>query len=72
MNINTRFKIINMNYYNYLKDNSPWIKELSRNSNNIDKFIDFIKEKYTLKFTDKIENITQKIDMISNVLSALK
>jgi len=72
MNINTRFKIINMNYYNYLKDNSNWIKELSRSKNNIDNFISFIKNKYNLKISDRLENMVEKIEMISNVLSALK
>ena len=35
-------------------------------------FIDFIKDKYSLKLSDRIDNIINKIDMINGVLSALK
>lgn len=66
-------KILNTkNYYQYLKENSNWFKELSRDDNNIYKFIEFTKDKYKLRATDKLSNAIDSIDLISNVLSVLK
>lgn len=59
------------NYYNYLKENSFWIKDLNRN-NNIKEFEEFIKNKYHLKATDRLSEAIDNIDLISNVLSAIK
>ncbi|MBR1417184.1 MAG: hypothetical protein IJ572_05135 [Bacilli bacterium] len=73
MTINTQMKILNTkNYYQYLKENSNWFKELSRDDNNIYKFIEFTKDKYKLRATDKLSNAIDSIDLISNVLSVLK
>ena len=73
MTINTQMKISNTkNYYQYLKENSFWIKELNRNDKNLEKFIDYCKEKYSLRVTDKISNVIDNIDLIQNVLSTLQ
>ena len=72
MSIETRLNILNNGYYNYLKENSYWIKELSRSSNNFEKFREFIKDKYSLRLSNKLEDITDKISFISNVLNTLK
>ena len=60
------------NYYQYLKDNSIWIKDLNRDENNINKFIEYCKDKYSLKVTDKISNAIDNIDLLQNVLSIIK
>ncbi len=73
MTINTQMKLLNSkNYYQYLKENSNWIKELNRNDNNFDDFINFCKDKYSLRITDKISNVIDNIDLIQNVLNVLK
>ena len=55
-----------------LKLNSYWIKELNREHNNVKLFINDMKVKYRLRTTDKISDAIDNIDLISNVLSALK
>ena len=72
MTIYIQNKIKKDNYYNYLKENSNWIKELSRSDNNINNFIEFIKDKYSLKLTDRLNNTLDKIDMINKVLTIIK
>ena len=72
MTLNTQMKILNTkNYYQYFKENSNWIKELNRDENNIKNFIEFIKDKYSLKLTDRIENIINGAETLSNVLEIL-
>lgn len=55
-----------------LKVNSYWIKDLNRDSTSVKKFKDDMKVKYKLRTTDKISDAIDNIDIISNVLSALK
>ena len=56
----------------FLKQNSNWIKELNRDSNNYRKFTAAMKEKYHVKMTDKISDAMDNIDLISSVLDVLK
>lgn len=55
-----------------LKYNSYWLKELNRNPLSLKSFKDEIKAKYHLRATDKISDAIDNIDLISNVLNALK
>ena len=73
MTITTQMKIINTkNHYQYLKENSNWIKELNRHDNNINNFFDYTKDKYNLRITDKINDFVDNIDTLQKVLSILK
>ena len=73
MTISTQMKIINSkNYYKYLKENSNWIKELNRNDDNLPKYQEFVKDKYSLRISDKITDFIDNIDTIQKVLSVLK
>ena len=46
MEINLQYKIKNTKgYYEYLKDNSWWIKNLSRNPNSFNDYQNYLKEK---------------------------
>ena len=73
MDISLQIKIKNTkNYYKYLKENSFFFKELNRNSINYKKFEDFVKEKYRLKITDKIEDVYNNIELISSILKNIK
>ena len=58
--------------WDLLKQNSYWLKELNRDSLNVKKFKEDMKIKYKLRTTDKISDAIDNIDLISNVLSALK
>ena len=58
--------------WDLLKINSYWIKDLNRNSSNIKRFKDDMKVKYKLITNDKISYEIDNIDLISNVLGALK
>ena len=58
-------------YYEYLKENSFFIKELMRHPENYNKFKEYIKEKYHLRVTDKVNNVINDIELISSVISTL-
>ena len=58
--------------WDLLKLNSYWIKDLNRDSSSIKRFKEDMKVKYKLRTTDKISDAIDNIDLISNVLSALK
>ena len=68
----TKTKLIidsNLNYKKYLRSNSYWYKILNRNPEMINTFIKEVKEKYKLTTVDKINNIMDKIDMISKFIN---
>ncbi|MDY3948237.1 MAG: hypothetical protein SOZ04_02670 [Bacilli bacterium] len=73
MEINLQYKIKNTKgYYEYLKDNSWWIKNLSRNPNSFNDYQNYLKDKYELRTSDKISKAIDNIDLISSLLSAIK
>ena len=41
-------------YYDYLKENSFFIKDLNRNPNSYKNFKEFLKDKHHLRVTDKV------------------
>ena len=55
-----------------LKYNSYWYKELNRNPLSLKNYKEDMKNKYRLRTTDKISDAIDNIDLISNVLNALK
>ena len=58
-------------YYDYLKENSYLIKDLIRNPNNYTKIKDFIKEKYHLRISDKLSNVIDDIELVSNIMNTI-
>lgn len=73
--MDTRIKLIidsNPNYKRYLRSNSYWYKTLNRNPQMVDSFIKEVKEKYKLRTQDKINNIMDKIDMLSKFINVLR
>ena len=73
MEINLQYKIKNTKgYYEYLKDNSWWIKNLSRNPNSFNDYQNYLKDKYELRTSDKISKAIDNIDLISSLQSAIK
>ena len=64
MELDLQYKIENTkNYYNYLKENSYYIKKLNRNKNEFENFSNFVKDKYGLRVTDRISKTIDNIDM---------
>lgn len=55
----------------YLKQNSNFIKELHRNPANYENFKKTIKEKYNLRFSDKVSNVIDDIELVSSIISTL-
>ena len=56
----------------YLKQNSYFIKDLLRNSNNYENFKKIIKEKYNLRLQDKISNIINDIELVSSIINTIQ
>lgn len=61
----------NKEYYNYLKENSFWIKILKRNPSMYTNFVKYVKEKYRLRTTDRLNNALETTEMLTNVLSVI-
>lgn len=55
----------------YLKQNSNYIKQLNREPEYYKQFLKEIKEKYNLRITDKISNVINDIELISNIISTI-
>ncbi len=62
----------NPDYRRYLRSNSYWYKTLNRNPERLNDFVSEVKEKYKLRTTDKINNIIDKIDMVSKFINVLR
>lgn len=62
----------NMLYYNYLKDNSMYIKDLNRGTLDYKGFVQEMKIKYKKRPTDKLNGVMENIDLITSVLDVLK
>ena len=59
-------------YYEYLKENSQYIKDLNRHPQNYELFKNFVKDKYHLRITDKVSNAIDDIELINSVLNTIK
>lgn len=73
MTVETQIKIKNNPYlYRYLRDNSSWYKTLNRNPNAIKDMETEMKQAYKLNLSDKIDDISKKIEMIRTFMDILK
>lgn len=73
MNLDVQFKIkSNPNMQRYLRENSLWYKYLNRNPEYLNVFNEEMKEKYKLRPTDKLNNIVDKLDLITSFFNVLK
>ena len=73
MELELQYKIKNTkNYYNYLKENSYYIKRLNRSSKEFSNFDNFVKDRYGLRVSDKISKTIDNIDLINTLLKAIK
>lgn len=65
-------KLIKDKYYDYLKENSFFIKDFYRNPDSYEKFKEFVKDKYHLRVSDKINTAIDDIELISSVIQTIQ
>ena len=71
----TKIKILldsNIYYKTYIRYNSYWYKILNRDPNMLDNFIKEVKEKYKLRTTDKINDVIDKMNMLSKFINIMR
>lgn len=56
------------NALKYLRENSHWYKVLNRSGDSYKLMIDEMKERYRLRPSDKINNLIDSIELISNLM----
>ncbi len=72
MQVETRLKIkSNPNLYRYLRENSYWYKYLNRSPLYLKYLEEEMKEKYRLRPSDKIENISNSLNLIKSFLEVI-
>ena len=73
MKLDVQFKIKN-NYLlqKYIRENSYWYKYLNRSQEYLKPLEEEMKKKYKLTTQDRIEKISQEINMVSTILDVLK
>ncbi|MBR5662557.1 MAG: hypothetical protein IKX00_02755 [Bacilli bacterium] len=59
-------------YYNYLKENSEWVKVLKKYPEKYNDFVKYVKKKYHLRAQDKVNNTLSNMQVLSDVLSSIK
>ena len=73
MNLETIIKIKNNALLQkYIRENSYWYKILNRNPNMIEYLEEEMKEKYKLTTIDKINELSNKLDLIKAFMNAFK
>ena len=73
MQVETRLKIkSNPNLYRYLRENSYWYKYLNRSPIFLRRVEEEMKEKYRLRSVDKIENISNSLNLIKSFLEVMR
>lgn len=60
------------NYIKYLRENSYWYKNLNRNPESLEKMIEEMKERYGLRFKDKIDKAKTSLDLINAFMTVTK
>ena len=73
MNLSTQFKIKNNPLLQkYIRENSYRSKYLNRKPNLLTEMEKEMKEKYKLTTSDKINNISEKLDLIRTFMNVMK
>ena len=73
MQVETRLKIkSSTNLYRYLRENSYWYKYLNRSPIFLKQLEEEMKEKYRLRPSDKIENISNSLNLIKSFLEVMR
>lgn len=61
----------NENLLRYLRENSGWYKRLNRNES-LENMVNEMKERYGLRFRDKVDKIGTGIDLINAFMNVTK
>lgn len=73
MNLENQFRIKNNSLLQkYIRKNSYWYKILNRNPNMIEYLEEEMKEKYKLTTADKINDLSNKLDLVRAFMDAFK
>ena len=73
MQVEIRLKIkSNPNLYRYLRENSYWYKYLNRSPLSLKEMEEEMKEKYRLRPTDRLENVSNTIKMTESFLEVMR
>lgn len=59
------------NLLRYLRENSGWYKRLNRNES-LENMVNEMKERYGLRFRDKVDKISTGIDIINAFMNVTK
>lgn len=62
----------NPHIYNYLREDSSWYKLLNRNEEVLKQLEELSKEKYKLRLSDRLEKISENINLITSFMDVLK
>lgn len=72
MPLDIQFKLKeNPLYIKYLRENNIWYKRLIRNPNSFNTFVAELKANYRLRPTDKLNDIAETINVVTNLLSSM-
>ena len=58
--------------HNYLREEPSWYKQLNRSSKNLKPLEELAKKHYKLTPQDRLESLSQSINIINNFLDVLK
>ena len=73
MTVETLMEIRNNPYfYSYLRENSSWYKALNRDINNLKLMEKEMKDYYKLNFTDKLNELNNKLVLLNNIIDIMK
>ena len=56
----------------YIRENSYWYKLLNRNPSSINKMIEEMKKAYKMRFEDKIDDLSDKMNLVKSFMDAIK
>ncbi|MBR2712872.1 MAG: YlbE-like family protein [Bacilli bacterium] len=56
----------------YIRENSYWYKLLNRNPSSINKMIEEMKKNYKMTFEDKIDDLSDKMNLVKSFMDAIK
>ena len=62
----------NEKLFSHFMENSYYIKDLNRNPLLYTQFKEYIKDKYHLRLTDKVEGIINDIETVSDIMKVIK
>ena len=54
-------------YMKFIRENSKWYKILNRNPERFDEMVEEMKDKYHMRFTDKVNNIVDSVDLVTKI-----